>query len=313
MNKLSFFWDTLKETFTEWNNSDASKDSASLAYYAIFSIPGLLIIIIWIAGNFFGQEAIQGEISNQINDLMGEESAKSIEEMIASALIDKQNIFMKIVGVFSLVFGATTIFFQLQKSLNSLWDVEAAPKKALVKFFLDRANSLGMILVIGFLLMITMLLSTVISLFNNFITIQLGLETYILMEVVNYVIGFLIVVLVFAFMFKVLPDVQISWRSVWTGAILTAVLFTLGKFLLSLYFAEFKPSSAFGKAGTIILIMMWINYSCMLIFFGAEFTKVYAQKRGYTIIPSTHAKWSAQKLYKELLAKKEAEIIVEKS
>mgnify|MGYP003584288870 FL=1 len=313
MNKLSFFWDTLKETFTEWNNSDASKDSASLAYYAIFSIPGLLIIIIWIAGNFFGQEAIQGEISNQINDLMGEESAKSIEEMIASALIDKQNIFMKIVGVFSLVFGATTIFFQLQKSLNSLWDVEAAPKKALVKFFLDRANSLGMILVIGFLLMITMLLSTVISLFNNFITIQLGLETYILMEVVNYVIGFLIVVLVFAFMFKVLPDVQISWRSVWTGAILTAVLFTLGKFLLSLYFAEFKPTSAFGKAGTIILIMMWINYSCMLIFFGAEFTKVYAQKRGYTIIPSTHAKWSAQKLYKESLAKKEAEKIVEKS
>ena len=244
---------------------------------------------------------------------MGEESAKSIEEMIASALIDKQNIFMKIVGVFSLVFGATTIFFQLQKSLNSLWDVEAAPKKALVKFFLDRANSLGMILVIGFLLMITMLLSTVISLFNNFITIQLGLETYILMEVVNYVIGFLIVVLVFAFMFKVLPDVQISWRSVWTGAILTAVLFTLGKFLLSLYFAEFKPTSAFGKAGTIILIMMWINYSCMLIFFGAEFTKVYAQKRGYTIIPSTHAKWSAQKLYKESLAQKEAEIIVEKS
>ena len=313
MNKLSFFWDTLKETFTEWNNSDASKDSASLAYYAIFSIPGLLIIIIWIAGNFFGQEAIQGEISNQINDLMGEESAKSIEEMIASALIDKQNIFMKIVGVFSLVFGATTIFFQLQKSLNSLWDVEAAPKKALVKFFLDRANSLGMILVIGFLLMITMLLSTVISLFNNFITTQLGLETYILMEVVNYVIGFLIVVLVFAFMFKVLPDVQISWRSVWTGAILTAVLFTLGKFLLSLYFAEFKPTSAFGKAGTIILIMMWINYSCMLIFFGAEFTKVYAQKRGYTIIPSTHAKWSAQKLYKESLAKKEAEKIVEKS
>ena len=313
MNKLSFFWDTLKETFTEWNNSDASKDSASLAYYAIFSIPGLLIIIIWIAGNFFGQEAIQGEISNQINDLMGEESAKSIEEMIASALIDKQNIFMKIVGVFSLVFGATTIFFQLQKSLNSLWDVEATPKKALVKFFLDRANSLGMILVIGFLLMITMLLSTVISLFNNFITIQLGLETYILMEVVNYVIGFLIVVLVFAFMFKVLPDVQISWRSVWTGAILTAVLFTLGKFLLSLYFAEFKPTSGFGKAGTIILIMMWINYSCMLIFFGAEFTKVYAQKRGYTIIPSTHAKWSAQKLYKESLAQKEAEIIVEKS
>lgn len=304
MKKLKFFWETLKETFNEWNDSNATRDSASLAYYAIFSIPGLLIIIIWIAGYFFGEEAIRGQISSQINDLMGEESAKSIQEMIASALIDKQNIFMKIVGIFSLVFAATTIFFQLQKSLNALWDVEAAPKKAIVKFFLDRANSLGMILVIGFLLMITMLLSSVISLLNNFITVHLGLETYILMELVNYVVGFVLVVLVFAFMFKVLPDVQISWKSVWSGAILTAVLFTLGKFLLSIYFGEFKPTSTFGKAGTIILIMMWINYTCMLIFFGAEFTKVYSQKKGYKILPSVHAKWSAQKLYRESLEEK---------
>ncbi|UJF30575.1 YihY/virulence factor BrkB family protein [Kaistella sp. 97-N-M2] len=299
MKNLTFFWETLKQTFSEWNDSSATKDSASLAYYAIFSIPGLLIIIIWIAGYFFGEEAIRGEISNQINSMMGEDVAKSIEEMIASALIDKQNIFMKIVGVFSLVFGATTIFFQLQKSLNNMWDVEAAPKKALVKFLLDRANSLGMILVMGFLLMTTMVLSSVISLFNNFITHQLGLETYILMELVNYVLGFALVVLVFAFMFKVLPDVEISWKSVWKGAILTAVLFTLGKFLLSLYFGEFKPTSAFGKAGTIILVMMWINYSCMLIFFGAEFTKVYSLKKGYSILPSKHAKWSPKKLYEE--------------
>src|SRR5690606_9809909 len=143
MKKLRFFWETLKETFTEWNNSPAGTDSASLAYYAIFSIPGLLIIIIWIAGYFFGQEAIQGQISNQIGGMMGGNVADSIEEMIAGALIDKENIFMKIVGIFSLVFGATTIFFQLQKSLNNLWDVEPAPKKAFVKFFLDRANSLG--------------------------------------------------------------------------------------------------------------------------------------------------------------------------
>lgn len=305
MQKLKFFWDVLKQTFKEWNDSNASKDSASLAYYAIFSIPGLLIIIIWIAGYFLGEEAIRGQISSQINGVMGEESAKSIEEMIASGLIDKQNIFMKIVGVFSLIFGATTIFFQLQKSLNSLWDVEAAPKKAIMKFFLDRANSLGMILVIGFLLMITMLLSSVISLLNNFITTHLGLETYILMELVNYVVGFAIVVLLFAFMFKVLPDVQISWKSVWSGAILTAVLFTFGKFLLSIYFAELKPTSAFGKAGTIILIMMWINYSCMLIFFGAEFTKVFSQKKGYAIQPSKHAKWSVEKLYRQSLAEKE--------
>lgn len=304
MKKLSFFWKTLKETFTEWNNSPASKDSASLAYYAIFSIPGLLIIIIWIAGNFFGEEAIRGEITNQINGMMGEEAAKSIQDMIAGALIDKQNIFMKTLGVASLVYGGTTVFFQLQKSLNKLWDVEAAPKKAIVKFLLDRANSLGMIVVIGFLLMITMVLSSAISLLNNFIMYQLGVETYVLMETVNYLFGFFLVVLVFAFMFKVLPDAEISWKAVWPGAVLTAILFTIGKFLLSLYFSELKPTSAFGAAGTIVLIMMWINYSCMLIFFGAEFTKVYSRSKGFKITPSRHAKWSAEKLYNDSLEEK---------
>ncbi|WP_226063863.1 YihY/virulence factor BrkB family protein [Kaistella polysaccharea] len=299
MKKLLFFWKTLKETLMVWIDSSAAKDSASLAYYAIFSIPGLLIIIIWIAGYFFGQEAIRGQIGNQISDMMGSEVAKSIEEMLASALIDRQNFFMKTVGVLSLIFGATTIFFQLQRSLNNLWEVEAAPKKALVKFLLDRVNSLGMILVIGFLLMITMVLSSLISLLNNFITASLGLETYLLMELINYVLGFVLVVAVFAFMFKVLPDVDISWKAVWTGALLTAVLFTIGKFLLSLYFAELKPTSTFGKAGTVILIMMWINYSCMLIFFGAIFTKVYSQRRGYHISPSKHAKWNAGELYEK--------------
>jgi len=299
VKEIKFFWQVVKETFTEWNNSSASSDSASLAYYAIFSIPGLLIIIIWIAGYFFGEEAIRGEITYQISGMMGTEVAESVQNMIAGALIDKENIFMKIVGIGSLVFGSTTLFFQLQKSLNNLWDVEAAPKKALVKFLLDRANSLGMILILGFLLMITMILSSLISLFNNFITNYFGLETYMVVEIINFTIGFGIVVLLFALMFKVLPDVEISWKSVWKGALLTAILFTFGKFLLSLYFSEFKPTSAFGTAGTVILIMMWINYSCMLIFFGAEFTKVYTFKKGLRIEPSKHAKWSSAKLYRD--------------
>lgn len=299
IKEIKFFWQILKETFSEWNDSSASNDSASLAYYAIFSIPGLLIIIIWIAGYFFGEEAIRGEITKHISGMMGSDVAKSIQDMVAGALIDKQNIFMKIVGIGSLVFGSTTLFFQLQKTLNNLWDVEAAPKKALVKFLLDRANSLSMILILGFLLMITMVLSSFISLFNNFITSYFGLETYFIVEIVNFAVGFLIVVLLFALMFKVLPDVEISWKSVWKGALLTAVLFTVGKFLLSLYFSQFKPTSTFGAAGTVILVMLWINYSCMLIFFGAEFTKVYTYKKGYRIVPSKHAKWSSKKLYND--------------
>lgn len=299
IKNIRFFWEVVKETFSAWNNSSASKDSASLAYYAIFSIPGLLIIIIWIAGYFLGEEAIRGEISNQISGLMGADAAKSVENMIAGALIDKQNIFMKIIGIGSLVFGSTTLFFQLQHSLNTLWDVEAAPKKAIVKFLLDRANSLGMILILGFLLMVTMILSSLISIFNKFITDYFGLETYMLVELINFAIGFGIVMLLFALMFKVLPDVEISWKSVWKGALLTTILFTLGKFLLSLYFGTAKPTSAFGTAGTVILIMMWINYSCMLVFFGAEFTKVYTYKKGYRIVPSKHAKWSNAKLYED--------------
>lgn len=299
INNIKFFWEVLKDTFTEWNTSTASRDSASLAYYAIFSIPGLLIIIIWIAGNFFGEEAIRGQISTQISGLMGNDVAKSVENMIAGALIDKQNIFMKAVGIGSLVFGSTTLFFQLQHSLNTLWDVQSAPKKALIKFLLDRANSLGMILILGFLLMITMILSSAISLFNTWITNYFGFETYMLVELVNFAVGFALVMLLFALMFKFLPDVQINWRPVWKGAILTTLLFTLGKFLLSLYFSNFKPTSTFGTAGTVILIMMWINYSCMLIFFGAEFTKVYSYKRGYKIVPSKHAKWSDAKLYED--------------
>ncbi len=299
MKNIKFLWQVLKETFSAWNSSSASTDSASLAYYAIFSIPGLLIIIIWIAGHFLGEEAIRGEISNQISGLMGTDAAKSIENMIAGALIDKQNIFMKIVGVGSLVFGSTTLFFQLQHSLNTLWDVEAAPKKAIVKFLLDRANSLGMILILGFLLMITMILSSLISIFNRFITQYFGLETYMLVEFINFTVGFGVVMLLFALLFKVLPDVEISWKSVWAGALLTTILFTLGKFLLSLYFGTAKPTSAFGTAGTVILIMMWINYSCMLVFFGAEFTKVYTYRKGYRIVPSKHAKWSNAKLYED--------------
>ncbi|WP_346986550.1 YihY/virulence factor BrkB family protein [Chryseobacterium sp. POE27] len=299
VKRVKFFWEVLKETYTKWNDSTASNDSASLAYYAIFSIPGLLIIIIWIAGYFFGEEAIRGQISSQISGIMGQDAAKSVQDMIAGALIDKENIFMKVIGIGSLVFGSTTLFFQLQRSLNSLWDVQPAPKKAFVKFLLDRANSLGMILIIGFLLMITMVLSSIISLLNNWITNYFGLETYMLVEIINYIIGFAVIMILFALMFKVLPDVEIGWKPVWRGAFLTTILFTLGKFLLSLYFGTAKPTSAFGAAGTVILIMMWINYSCMLIFFGAEFTKIYTYKRGFKIVPSKHAKWSDAKLYED--------------
>lgn len=298
MNRIKSFIDTLKQTFTEWNDSESSRNAMSMAYCAIFSIPGLLIIIIWTAGIFFGEEAIRGEISNQIKGVMGNDAAKGIEQMIADSMVNKQSVLMKIVGILSLVFGATTLFFQLQKSLNELWEVKAKPQKAMMKFLKDRANSFGMILVLCFLLMITMTFSSLISYFNNLITRFFSLETYAVIQALNFVVGFILIGLVFAFIFKILPDVEIQWKSVWAGAAVTAVLFTIGKFLLSLYFTQVKPTSVFGTAGTVVLIMLWVNYTCMILFFGAIFTRVYAEKKGHAFKPSKHADWAPAHLVK---------------
>lgn len=306
MKYLRVTWDFLRETFANWNNSNASKDSASLAYYAIFSLPGLLIIVVWIAGIFFGDEAVRGEIATQASAIAGKPIADSLQNMILSSVLDQKNVVMKIFGFFSLIFGATTLFFQMQRSLNTMWDVVAEPRKAFQKYILDRANSLGMILIIAFLLLISLILSSMLGIANNWITRHFGLETFALMRFLSFSVGFLFTTVLFAFMFKVLPDVEISWRSVWMGALVTSLLFTIGKFLLSFYFELSKPTSVFGAAGTIILLMMWVNYSCQLVFFGAEFTKVYAEKMGHLIRPSKHAKWSEAKIFKDRLHKRDS-------
>ncbi len=299
MKAINNFWEILKGTYKDWSARDLGTEAASLAYTAIFSIPGLLIIVIWLTGIFFGEEAVRGEITKLIGSMIGKDVGKSLEEMVVAGMVDKTNIVMKIIGIVTLVFGATSLFFQFQKSLNKLWDIVATPKKAWEKYLLDRANSLGMIIVIAFLMLITLLLSSFIGLANDWVIHRFGLETLILVNIINIVIGFLVTLFLFAAMFKILPDVELQWKSVWVGAAVTAALFTLGKYILTFYFETFNPSSAFGTAGTVILLLLWINYTFQIIFFGAEFTKVYAKKMGYQLKPSKHAKWSPQIVSKE--------------
>lgn len=294
MKILNNFWEILRDTYRDWSARDLGTEAASLAYSAIFSIPGLLIIVIWITGIFFGEEAVRGEITKLIGSMMGKDVGKSLEEMVIGGMIDKKNIIMKIVGIITLIFGATSLFFQFQKSLNKLWDVIATPKKAWEKYLLDRANSLGMIIVIAFLLLITLLLSSFVGLANDWVVKRFGIETLVFVNIINIVVGFLVSLFLFAAMFKILPDVELQWKSVWIGAAVTAILFTFGKYILTFYFNTFNPSSSFGTAGTIILLLLWINYTCQIIFFGAEFTKVYTKKKGYEFKPSKHAKWSPQ-------------------
>ncbi|MGI9526393.1 MAG: YihY/virulence factor BrkB family protein [Weeksellaceae bacterium] len=297
--KLKFYWDIFKKTFKSYTDSNVFIESAGLAYSALFSIPGLLIIIIWLAGIFFGEKIVRGEISNQIEMALDRDAARSIQKIIGKAMIDQDGIVMKTVGVIALVFGATTLFFMLQKSLNNLWGIEPKPKQAIRKYLMDRVNSLFVILIIGLLMAASMILSTILSSLNEYIVAHFGTETYLVAQIINFGVGFFLVTAVFAIIFKILPDVVIPWNAVYTGSIVTAILFTLGKFLLGYYFENFKPASAYGAAGTIVLIMMWINYSFLIIFFGAEFTKIHAIEKGYKFKPSDHATWK-NKEYAEL-------------
>ncbi|MGB0176931.1 MAG: YihY/virulence factor BrkB family protein, partial [Owenweeksia sp.] len=271
-------WQVLKTTAKGWMESDPFRESAVISYYAIFSIPGLLIIVIWVAGIFFGQEAVRGEVGAQVGQIMGPNAAEGVESLIKGAALDQSNFFMKIIGIGTLVFGATTLFFQLQKSLNNIWDVVAAPTNNLKKFIYDRAYSLGLIMVIAFLLLITLVLSAGISVISTWIENNFGEYLLYAVQIVNFVISLGVVTCLFAIMFKVLPDVEVQWRSVWVGALVTATLFSIGKTLLGLYFGIADPTSGFGAAGTIILVIMWVNYTCLILFFGAEFTQVFARK-----------------------------------
>ena len=290
----------LKATAKNWNDSDPFRQSAIIAYYAIFSIPGLLMIVIWVAGTLFGAEAIRGEISQQATEYMGADAAKGVEDLLASVELDQSSLIMRIIGTATLLFGATTLFFQLQKSLNYIWDVEANPNNGIKKLIVDRASSLGLILVVAFLLLITLVISALVSILGNWIDANFGDVLLYAVQGLNFLLSLGVVSLLFAVMFKFLPDVEISWNSVWVGSVVTAVLFTIGKTLLGFYFAHADPSSSFGAAGTIILVMIWVNYTCLILFFGAEFTQVHARKYNHKIKPSKHAKWRAEHILRNM-------------
>lgn len=284
----------LVETYKEWNDDDPFRQSAAVAYYAIFSLPALLIIIITVAGLVFGQEAVQGEVSHQIANLIGQEAANNIETMIANSKKNGNSTVAGIIGIGTLIFGATGLFFQLQKSLNDVWEVKQRKEAGIKKLVVDRATSLGIVIAIGFLLLISLVLTSALSAISNWVTQKLPDYFIYLFYVANFIISFGIITVLFALIYKILPDVNIRWKTVWTGAVVTAFLFVVGKFALGLYFGKADPGSAFGAAGSVILILLWVSYSCLILLFGAEFTQVYARRSGHKIEPSSHAERTAE-------------------
>ena len=273
----------IKKTSLAWNAADPFREAAVISYYAIFSIPALLVIVIAAAGLVFGRDAVSGHISSQISLVMGADTAKQVEEIVAKASETKTSIWASIIGFVTLILGATGVFAQLQKSLNLIWEVEARPKKAWLKSLKDRLFSFGLILSIGFLLLISLLVSAALSAFSDWIKVYLPDFMVFIFRVLSFVISFSVITVLFTLMFKILPDVKIRWKNVWIGAMITTLLFIAGKFALGLYFGKAEPASTYGAAGSVILIMLWVNYSSMIVFFGAEYTKQFALHQGEKI------------------------------
>ena len=279
----------VKETFREWSEDKASRLAAALAYYTIFSIPPLLLIAIAIAGQVFGTETAQAELSNQIEQLVGSTAADAIEQMLENASRPGGGLIATIVGIATLLFGASGVFGQLQEAMNTIWEVAPRPDRGIMGTIKDRFLSFTMVLGIGFLLLVSLVLSAALALLGNFLEGLVPGGTVIVMRIVNLAISLGIMTLLFALIFKVIPDVEIEWRDVWVGALVTAVLFTLGKEAIGWYMGRFAPGSTYGAAGSLVVLLLWVYYSAQILFLGAEFTQVYARRYGSRIRPGESA------------------------
>ena len=280
----------LQEAVKEWQEDKVSLLAAALAYYTVFSITPLLVIAIAIAGAVFGQDTARGEILEQLNKLVGEQGAQVIETGLANANQPELGGIASIISIVILLIGASGVFAQLQTALNTVWNVKAKPNAGIWEFIRKRLLSFGMVLVIGFLLLVSLVLSAMLSGIGKLpIDVLPGFTPFC--QFLNFGISFCFISLLFALIYYYLPDVKIRWQDVWVGAIVTALLFTIGKFLIGLYLGSGSLGSSYGAAGSLIVFLTWVFYSAQILLFGAECTQVYARKYGGKIRPNSHAEF----------------------
>ena len=284
-------YNILKKALTKWWVKDPFRESAIIAYYAIFALPGLLVVILTTVGYFFGNDAINNLITDQFTSTMGADTALQVQNIIVQASKAKNSVLATIIGVIVMFVGATGVFAQFQKSLNTIWEVKIDDSKSGIWSFVRiRLFSFGLIISIAFLLIVSLVISALLSAFGNWLSGHFSEAFYVALQVVNFIISFVIVTVLFALMFKFLPDAKIKWKHVWIGSVVTALLFGIGKFGLGLYFGKLTPEIGYGAAGSIILIMLWVSYSSMIVFFGAEFTRAYANFISGRVAPIDIAK-----------------------
>lgn len=282
-------WNLLKKTYQEFDDDNAIKLSASLSYYTIFSLPPLLIIILSIFSVFFGREAVTGRFFGQINGMVGNEAAMQIQETIKNIELSDSNAFAAAFGGILLLIGASGVFAEIQSSINFIWGLKAKPDKGLVKFIKNRLMSFSMIASVGFLLLVSLMVNTVMDVINARLLVYFPDSTIYLFYVVNIVILFATTTMLFSIIFKTLPDGDIAWKDALIGSSFTSFFFMFGKFAIGFYLGSSTVATVYGAAGSVIIILIWVYYSAIILYFGAEFTKVYANAHGSKIIPNTYA------------------------
>ncbi|EFK59860.1 YihY/virulence factor BrkB family protein [Sphingobacterium spiritivorum] len=283
------FFSIIKTSAMGFINEDCLKYSASLAYYTIFSIGPILVLIISLAGVFFGQDAIEGKVFTEMKGLVGPSAARQIQEVIMNLKLSGKSNLALVVSIITLLIGATSVFGDIQNSINRIWHVRAKPKKGWVKVLKDRLLSSSLVISLGFLLMVTLVVNGVILAFTDRLQRYFPDITVHLLDAINFSISFGVIFILFGIIFRALPDVKIEWRTVRSGAFFTAVLFVIGRFVIGLYLQTSGTESTYGAAGSIILVLLWVYYTAAILYFGAIYTREYAAIKGIPIQPSDFA------------------------
>jgi membrane protein len=287
-------WKILKDTFVGFSDDKALKLSAALSYYTVFSLGPLLLLMISVAGIFFGDEAVRGHLFGEINGLLGNEAAAQVQATIKNLELSGKSTSAVVIGAVTLLIGATTVFGEIQDSINIIWRVKAKPKRGWVKLIKDRLLSSSLIVGLGFLLIVSLIINGVLTALNEWLIGRFPDVTIIIFNILDFIISFGVISLLFGIIFKVLPDVKIAWKDVRMGAFFTACLFMLGRYLIGLYLSTTGTASTYGAAGSLIIILVWVYYTAAIMYLGAEFTRAYANFTGLRIEPADYAVYVEQ-------------------
>jgi len=291
--KMTFkgIWQLLKDSFKGFSNDRVFKLSGSLAYFTVFSIGPMLLVIIFFADLFYGREAVEGTIYGQIKGFVGPGAAAQIQEIIKNASLSGKSNMTAIIGFVTLIVGATTVFAEIQDSINTIWNLKTKPERGWLKMIMNRLLSFSIVVSLAFLLLVSLIVNGLMEALGNRLQNIFPNIAVIFIYIINLLLTFIVITLLFAIIFKVLPDAKIKWKDILTGAVTTAILFMIGKFGITFYIGSSHIGTTYGTAGSIIIILLWIYYSAIILYFGAEFTKSYAAVYGNRIYPNDYAVW----------------------